>query len=183
MVKVKETVTLPRKLTAENGAKSLLIGEFSECFDPDNSGNPYIVPVSWDNIKRIYDKIVGHYERNPIKENMNKPKPIFTIGIPIRIPIDDVAPLMESITDKFSDYHVLFYTSEEREFEFKCFYEKDFNEVKFEELKKMVLEGWYLRQKIKDEYECKVCGMPFDNKDTLFEHYNENHNQDPHGED
>ncbi len=52
---------MPRNLTAENGAKDLLRGEFVECFDPDNSGNPYVVPISWDTIKKIYDKIVSHY--------------------------------------------------------------------------------------------------------------------------
>jgi hypothetical protein len=55
------TVILPKRLTAENGAKALLIGEFVECFDPDESGNPYIVPITWDSIKKIYKKIVSHY--------------------------------------------------------------------------------------------------------------------------
>ena len=52
---------MPRNLTAENGAKALLIGEFVECFDPDESGNAYIVPISWDSIKDIYKRIVDHY--------------------------------------------------------------------------------------------------------------------------
>jgi len=52
---------MPRKLTAENGAKALLIGEFAEAFDPDNCGNPYVVPISWDSIKNIYKRIVEHY--------------------------------------------------------------------------------------------------------------------------
>jgi len=52
---------MPRSLTAENGAKDLLRGEFVECFDPDDSGNPYIVPISWDSIKNIYKRIVDHY--------------------------------------------------------------------------------------------------------------------------
>ena len=54
-------VVMPRTLTAENGDKDLLIGEFVECFDPDNSGNPYIVPITWDSIKNIYKKIASHY--------------------------------------------------------------------------------------------------------------------------
>lgn len=52
---------MPRSLTAENGAKELLIGEFVECYDPDGSGNPYIVPITWDSIKNIYKRIVEHY--------------------------------------------------------------------------------------------------------------------------
>ena len=55
---------MPRRLTAENGAKGLLIGEFHEtiiCHDED--GEPYEVkmPVEWDTIKQIYAKIVDHY--------------------------------------------------------------------------------------------------------------------------
>lgn len=52
---------MPRSLTAENGAKDLLRGEFVECFNPDDSGNPYIVPITWDSIKNIYKRIVDHY--------------------------------------------------------------------------------------------------------------------------
>lgn len=44
---------LPRKLTAENGAKALLIGEFFE------TGS--YLPVSWTTIKAIYAKIVEHF--------------------------------------------------------------------------------------------------------------------------
>jgi hypothetical protein len=62
---VKNTVDLadimPRELTAENGAKQLLSGEFYECFDPEDSGNPYIVPISWNAIKKIYKRIRDHY--------------------------------------------------------------------------------------------------------------------------
>lgn len=72
-------VSLPRSLTAENGAKALLIGEFHEICtmscpecDGDEDYGPcrvcnshgYIkkqVPVEWDTIKRIYDKIVEHF--------------------------------------------------------------------------------------------------------------------------
>lgn len=72
---------LPEKLTAENGAKALLIGEFFEKMKIDNpdycgcgncdwckehSDTPETifidVPVSWTTIKSIYDKIVSHYE-------------------------------------------------------------------------------------------------------------------------
>lgn len=77
---VDSLVSLPRSLTAENGAKDLLIGEFHEytkiscpeCDDDEDwvdgcqtcHGNGWItrqVPVQWDTIKRIYDKIVEHF--------------------------------------------------------------------------------------------------------------------------
>ena len=59
---------MPRSLTAENGAKTLLIGEFfeeHECrhYDSDGELVEYTekVPVSWSTIKDIYSKIVSHY--------------------------------------------------------------------------------------------------------------------------
>jgi len=76
-------VLLPRKLTAENGAKSLLMGEFfekrdrecPECFDDvdriycdlcDGEGHIYDnTMISWTTIKAIYDKIVEHYGNLP----------------------------------------------------------------------------------------------------------------------
>lgn len=77
---VDSLVSLPRSLTAENGAKALLIGEFHEictmscpeCDGDDETvydcstckGQGYInrrVPVEWDTIKRIYAKIVEHF--------------------------------------------------------------------------------------------------------------------------
>jgi hypothetical protein len=74
-----DKVLLPRKLTAENGAKKLLVGEFfenrafecPECSDDvdcvscdlcDGSGQIYDhIMISWTTIKAIYDKIVEHY--------------------------------------------------------------------------------------------------------------------------
>lgn len=55
---------MPRRLTAENGAKGLLIGEFHETIVcHDDEGEPYEVkiPVEWDTIKQIYAKIVDYY--------------------------------------------------------------------------------------------------------------------------
>ena len=82
----KENAILPKELTAENGAKALLIGEFHETVNipnPDYCGDqcgdcdlncedddpckilessPQKVPVSWTTIKAIYKKIVNHYQ-------------------------------------------------------------------------------------------------------------------------
>ena len=75
-----DQVVLPRKLTAENGAKYLLSGEFFEtierechCLDGDGSdefchdcgGDGYVnekVTISWTTIKAIHDKIVEGLE-------------------------------------------------------------------------------------------------------------------------
>lgn len=69
-------VMVPKKLTAENGAKSLLSGEFlettfiscpecfadEECERCDGSGRIKIeVPVSWTTIKAIWNKGVEHF--------------------------------------------------------------------------------------------------------------------------
>lgn len=81
--KLGDKVLLPRKLTAENGAKQLLVGEFyeemeeecHECGDMDYEEDPDYacdvcggqqthtvrVGVSWQTINAIYDKIVKHY--------------------------------------------------------------------------------------------------------------------------
>ncbi|MEL6008060.1 hypothetical protein J4Z08_20255 [Citrobacter portucalensis] len=76
-------VLVPKKITAENGAKSVLSGEFSEtkfincseCFGDDEcetcdgSGRIEItVPVSWTNIKAIWAKGVEHFEAAPQQE-------------------------------------------------------------------------------------------------------------------
>lgn len=72
-----ETVVMPRRLTAENGAKYVFIGEFFEmvnyschyeaCTPGDcpvcgGTGTVNIkVPVSWDTIKKIYKKAVDYF--------------------------------------------------------------------------------------------------------------------------
>lgn len=64
--------TMPETLTAENGAKALLIGEFFEVIQSENedSGESGLndeeflsrkVPISWTNIKSIYKKIRTHF--------------------------------------------------------------------------------------------------------------------------
>ena len=78
-------VMVPKRLTAENGAKGVLSGEFSEtkfincpeCFGDDEcetcdgSGQIEItVPVSWTNIKAIWAKGVEHFEAAPQQENV-----------------------------------------------------------------------------------------------------------------
>ncbi|HHH2798191.1 hypothetical protein [Enterobacter hormaechei] len=74
---------MPMKLTAENGAKGALSGEFSEtkfincpeCFGDDEcetcdgSGRIEIsVPVSWTTIKEIWTKGVEHFTAAPQQE-------------------------------------------------------------------------------------------------------------------
>lgn len=70
---VRDSNVMPEALTAENGAKSLLMGDFFETIavvNPDadsflNTGEPEFisqkVPISWVNIKEIYKKIRTHF--------------------------------------------------------------------------------------------------------------------------
>ncbi|ECW2964735.1 molecular chaperone DnaJ [Salmonella enterica subsp. enterica] len=76
-------VIVPKKLTAENGAKGVLSGEFSEttfiscteCFGDDDcdtcdgSGRIEIkVPVTWTTIKSIWDKGIAYFAAEPLQE-------------------------------------------------------------------------------------------------------------------
>jgi len=74
-------VLMPARLTAENGAKAALIGEFHELIEVPGCGCdheeccPYecdhpttiteSVPVSWDTIKAIYHRAVRELGRQP----------------------------------------------------------------------------------------------------------------------
>lgn len=61
---IKDSCVMPKKLTAENGAKALLMGEFYETIVFHyEEGEPYEVkmPVEWSTIKAIYKKITDHY--------------------------------------------------------------------------------------------------------------------------
>ncbi|WP_274789718.1 hypothetical protein [Escherichia coli] len=76
-------VMVPKRLTAENGAKGALSGEFSEttfiscleCFGDDDcdtcdgSGRIEIkVPVTWSTIKSIWDKGIEYFAAKPSQE-------------------------------------------------------------------------------------------------------------------
>jgi len=64
-----EAVVMPKRLTAENGMKYALSGEFSETFEStDFDGDQCFssVPVSWTNIKAIYAAAVA---ASPYKDN------------------------------------------------------------------------------------------------------------------
>lgn len=79
---------MPREITAENGAKGLLLGEFFESFEminPEFCGcgkcdfcsefpdTPETIksdiPIRWITIKQIYARLVGHYENQKTANN------------------------------------------------------------------------------------------------------------------
>lgn len=77
MVDSADVVLMPKELTAENGAKALLIGEFhvetqvpNPDYDPsldDEDEEPEFftaqIAVPWDTIKKIYAKAAGHFAK------------------------------------------------------------------------------------------------------------------------
>ena len=67
-------------------------------------------------------------------------KPIFLIGIPFSL-VGHVSKVQDFTNKKFVDYYTLVYAHGNQGIEFKCFYEKDFNEVKYEELKQIVKDS------------------------------------------
>lgn len=66
-------------------------------------------------------------------------KPIFIIKLPSSASANDLDHLQSLSDVKFKDYHTIVCTSNVESIEFEVFYEKDFNEVKYEELKQIVL--------------------------------------------
>lgn len=67
-------------------------------------------------------------------------KPIFVVGFPAKKTNGDINEISDHIKKALGDeYYVLLYTNDEIYTpKFEAFYEKDFNEVKFEELKTII---------------------------------------------
>lgn len=72
-------------------------------------------------------------------------KPIFTVGIPDGITKKELEEIQSQITKTLSDYYVLVYVFHKNDPEFNAYYEKDFNEVKFEELKEIIRKNLSLQ--------------------------------------
>lgn len=49
--------------------------------------------------------------------------------------------IQESLSKKLNDYHVLFIETFDGEFSFEVFYEKDFNHIKYDELKDIIIKA------------------------------------------
>lgn len=64
-------------------------------------------------------------------------KPIFIVALPYRLS-DDREGLRESLNKEMPDYYHLVYSKGIDEIEFKVFYDKDFTETNYEELKEFV---------------------------------------------
>lgn len=109
-------VMVPMRLTAENGAKGALSGEFSEtkfvncpeCFGDDEcetcdgSGRIEItVPVTWTTIKEIWAKGVEHFAASPQSPGSEP------ATVPGKwIPVSERMPLTPSADCEYSDIEV-----------------------------------------------------------------------------
>lgn len=65
-------------------------------------------------------------------------KPIFLVGLPQMASREQVEEVQKNLERKLKQYYPLVYLTNGSDIDFKCFFEKDFDEVKFEELKEIV---------------------------------------------
>ena len=65
-------------------------------------------------------------------------KPIFLVGLPALATTEELYFHQSKLNEKLKQYYVLVHQTNGEELTFKCFYEKDFDQVKFEELKQIV---------------------------------------------
>jgi len=68
-------------------------------------------------------------------------KPIFLIGLPKGTNPKQVASIQKNLERKMNDYHILIFTTNNVDIEFKAFFENNFSKVKYEELKRIVSES------------------------------------------
>lgn len=80
------------------------------------------------------------------------PKPIFIIQIPDTTEQEDFVRHQKYLEGKFPDYYILIHSAPIEMVQFKMFYEKDFDEIKYEELKQLVLNQF---KKIKNKNSTK----------------------------
>lgn len=80
-------------------------------------------------------------EQNITKTLTVQPKPIFFVGLPNTTNLADLSRICNDLEKSMTDYHVMVFKQHHScEIEFNVFYEKDFNHVRYEELKAIVEE-------------------------------------------
>ena len=77
-------------------------------------------------------------------------KPIFLVKVPYEITSvcdgEHVNNIQKVLEKKLTDYHVLVAGCNVNDLEFQCFFEKDFGEINFEELKSIVSEQFKTKE-------------------------------------
>lgn len=67
-------------------------------------------------------------------------KPIFIVEVPMMQTHEDFVNVQKVLENKLNDYHVLMVQMDVNDFNFKVFYDKDFTEIKYDELRKLIKE-------------------------------------------
>ncbi len=68
-------------------------------------------------------------------------KPIFLVGLPQMASLEQIEEVQKNLEQKLKQYYPLVYMTNSSKMDFKCFFEKDFDEVKFDELKQIVRDA------------------------------------------
>ena len=67
-------------------------------------------------------------------------KPIFIVETPMMQTHEEFVNTQKLLENKLNDYHVLIVQTNVDDFNFKVFYDKDFTEINYDELKKFIKE-------------------------------------------
>tara|TARA_R110000823_G_scaffold143245_2_gene273425 strand:- start:164 stop:382 length:219 start_codon:yes stop_codon:yes gene_type:complete len=67
-------------------------------------------------------------------------KPIFIVEAPIFNTPEECENVQKVLENKLNDYHVLVVQMDVNDFNFKVFYNKDFTEINYDELRKLINE-------------------------------------------
>ncbi len=65
-------------------------------------------------------------------------KPIFIVGIPNNRDQNYLETMSKKLSEKLDDYHVIVYQTRYNAHVFKCFYEKDFEEIDLDNLSREI---------------------------------------------
>lgn len=76
-----------------------------------------------------------------LQKNKKMIKPIFLVGLPRTTSCEEVEEVQKNLKRKLDQYYSLVFLTNTSEIDFKCFFEKNFNEIKFEELKQLVRDA------------------------------------------
>lgn len=68
-------------------------------------------------------------------------KPILLVGLPQMVSREQIKEVKKDLERKLEQYYLLVYQTNGSEIDFKCFFEKYFDEVKYEELKQIVRDA------------------------------------------
>ena len=67
-------------------------------------------------------------------------KPIFIVEAPMMQTHEEFVNTQKVLDNKLNDYHVLIVQTNVDDFNFKVFYDKDFTEINYDELKELIKE-------------------------------------------